>query len=377
MLALTLVGSAAVAPTAAAEEAPRFVQFSGSGFLSLVAGHVLSGTQRNPISGYDCPCYIADFATAAVYERDGTRFKPDSKLGLQGNVTFGKVLSVTGQVVARGARDGNVNLEWIYASYKPNDLLTLQLGRKRLPLFYYSESQDVGLSFPWVRLPPQTYGWEITNYNGANLLYRDQWGSWSAALNVFGGSETKKDNDYWKLYNGRDSRTDSKWSAIVGAELSLNRDWLDARAVYIQSKIQNKFPGEAEFAPKAKQQIYGFSIAADYEQWVVRSELLFIDRMNLFEKDAAQSFGVGYRIGKFLPMITYSNFRQLLHENPNSGPDDIEGHSNISALLRWDVTTSSAIKVQYDSWRDRSKPNFAPTFFGSSKLLSVSYDTVF
>ena len=32
------------------------------------------------------------------------------------------------------------------------------------------------MAYPWVHLPGQVYGWEIVNYNGANLLYRDQWG---------------------------------------------------------------------------------------------------------------------------------------------------------------------------------------------------------
>jgi len=156
--------------------------------------------------------------------------RPDSKLGLQGDAKINRQLSLTGQVVSRGAENGKMNLEWVYGSYKLSDKVTLQVGRKRLPLFFYSESQDVGLSFPWVRLPPQPYGWEVVNYNGANVLYNDKWADWTTKLNVFAGNETRKDNPYWRVYSGKNSVTDSRWSNLWGGELSISpRDWLDTR----------------------------------------------------------------------------------------------------------------------------------------------------
>lgn len=94
---------------------------------------------------------------------------------------------ITGQAVTRGARNGKVNLEWIYLSHEVSDKLTVQLGRKRIPFFYYSDSQDVGLAYPWIHLPPQMYGWEVVNYNGVSLYYKDTWGTWTSALNVFTG----------------------------------------------------------------------------------------------------------------------------------------------------------------------------------------------
>ena len=51
-----------------------------------------------------------------------------------------------------------------------------QVGRKRIPLYYYSDFQDIGLSYPWVSPPPELYGWEVTNYNGGSLRYNDSFG---------------------------------------------------------------------------------------------------------------------------------------------------------------------------------------------------------
>lgn len=368
---LPVAALAAFAPFAAAEG----VEFSGSGFMTLAAGKILGGTSHQGVSGYQCPCFISDYANAGIYENRGIDVGPDSRLGLQGTATFSKDLSATGQVVARGALDGQVDLEWVYGSYKLNNQVTLQLGRKRLPLFYYSESQDVGVSYPWVHLPPQLYGWEIVNYNGVNVLYQDQWGGWSSSLNVFAGDETKNEAGYWKIYHGRDVRTDSRWSNIRGVELGLSRNWFETRLVYLQSDTQSKVLGvDADFSPKARQHIYGLSANIDHDNWVMRSEFLYIDRKQDYGTDRAQLLGVGYRIGKFLPMITHANYQQTTSADQNLA----EGHSTTALSVRYDLNTSSAIKLQYDYWQDHSNPGYnAMTPYGSSRLLSLSYDMVF
>jgi hypothetical protein len=374
ILAAALFGSPA--PARAAGDSPR-LQFSWSGFATLAVGKVLDSTQNGSVAGYEGPAYIADYMNPAVYEGRKIDIRPDSKVGLQGTVAYGKSFDVTGQVVFRGARDGRPDLEWVYATFRASDDLSFQVGRKRLPIFYYSDSQDVGLSFPWVRLPQQVYGWEIVNYNGASVAYHLPLGSWSSRVSLFGGGERKNDNGFWKLYNGEDTRTDSRWSKIAGLEWNVSHAWFEGRLVYIQSDIQNKAPGDTGFSPAAKQRIYGTALNADYEDLVVRSEFYYMDRTSVFERDYGMLFGIGYRFGKILPMLTYSRYRQSFIPNADFGPSDQEAHADISALVRYDVTTSSALKIQYDTWRDRSGPNFAPVFFGSSKLLALCYDRVF
>jgi hypothetical protein len=134
--------------------------FSLSGFGTLGIGKILSGTQDAANNkGYNCPCFVSDFAQNAVYEGKTLRYKPDSKLGMQAQWTSpSKQYSVTAQVVSRGAANGNMNLEWLYGTAEINSKLTLQLGRKRLPLLQFSEVQDVGHALPWIHLPPQIYG---------------------------------------------------------------------------------------------------------------------------------------------------------------------------------------------------------------------------
>lgn len=368
------------------------VEFSGSGFLTVGVGKMLSGTRSN-VSDYDCPCFIADYAQAGVYDgRSGLQWKPDSKLGLQGSASFdNRRFSVTAQAVARGARDGNVNLEWLYASYKINDNFTLQAGRKRLPMFYYSDTQDIGVALPWTHLPPQLYGWEAVNYNGVNLTYQNQFGDWSATANLLAGNEAKSESGYWKIYNGRQNRTDIKWSNIVGGDLTLSKDWLETRLVYIQSDTQTKNVNgswdpltgtydqsyiESDYGPKSQQQIYGIAINADYNNWLVRSEFIHINRPGMNFKDFAQIVGVGYRYGKWQPMLTWSRYKGTAVVDQGGDSEGQEGHSTLALTLRYDLTTSSAVKMQIDSQRDQSGPNWAPNY-GNARLLTVTYDMVF
>lgn len=361
---------------AAADNSTSALQWSGSGFLTLAAGKVLGGS-NDPATdnGYRCPCMIADYAQGAIYEKGAWSLGPDSALGLQGTTTLGDSgLSVTGQVVARGARDGRVNLEWLYLGWEVNSSLTLQVGRKRLPLLAQSEVQDVGYALPWVHLPPQVYGWEVVNYNGANALYRGSWGDASMLVNVFAGNETKEDSPYWKLYTGRATRTDSRWTGLAGAEVRLALAGAELRGVYVTSKTQNRFvsEGDTDYSAPARQRIWGLSASYDESEWVGRAEWLYIDRHGDYGGDRASLLALGRRFGPWTPMLSWSRYR-LLTLSPDTPR---EGHDLMSLLLRRELDAGSALKLQLDHWKDRATPGFESPH-GDRKVISVAYVRVF
>lgn len=373
------------------------VEFIGSGFLTIGVGKMLDGTRGN-VADRACPCFVADYAQAGVYDgRSGLQFKPDSKLGVQGTASFdNRRLSLTTQLVARGARDGKINLEWLYGSYKVNDNVTLQIGRKRLPMFYYSDTQDIGVALPWTHLPPQLYGWDAVNYNGMHAMIQSALGGWASTVNLIAGKETFKDSGYWKIYRGRQSQTDVKWKNIVGGDLSLAKDWLETRFVFIQSDTQTRIVGKGRWDPRLgaydgvldsdwspqpafKQRIHGLALNVDRDNWLVRGEWIRIDRPGQSFRDFAAIFGVGYRRGKWQPMLTYSRYwGQAVTDRSGNPPDSssLEGHHTTALTLRYELSTSSAVKVQYDHQNDDSGANWSPNY-GNSRLLSATYDMVF
>jgi predicted porin len=375
----------------------KAIEYSGSGFMTLSAGKMLGGTS-GVVGGYNCPCYIADYAEAAMYDgRSGLQWEPDSKIGLQGSVLFdNQRLSFTVQVVSRGSDNGKADLEWLYGSYKFNNNITLQAGRQRLPMFYYSDSQDIGFSLPWTHLPNGVYGWEVVNFDGASLRYQEQIGDWSAIANLFGGNEHNNDSGYWKVNsNGAQSVTDVKWSNIAGASLTLSKDWFETRLVYMQSNTQETLVSSGwnyssqtydqlsgTSYPLATQQIYGLAVNADYQNWLLRTELIQINHPGLNYTDHAQLFGLGYRYQKWQPMITWSEYSGtfvttgVLPSVEVNTPFIANMQQTISLTLRYDITTSSDLKLQYDNTSNHDNPGYTPNY-DSSSLLTLAYDKVF
>ncbi len=352
------------------------LKFSGSGFLTLAAGKSLGGTSDpNANVGYDCPCFVADYGRGGIYEGRNWKLGPDSRLGLQGTAaTESGRHSVTAQVVAHGAQGSAAELEWLYGTTELNSQLTLQLGRKRLPLLSYSEVQDVGYAYPWVRLSPQVYGWDIVNYNGANLMYRGRAGDASTMVNVFAGNETVKNSGYQKVYGGRDSRVDTRWNNIVGIEGKVGLGDLDVRGVFITSDIQSRdvTAGESDYSGAVRQKIWGGSLHYNHAGWVLRTEYIYINRRSDYGYDRAYELSAGRQFGRWLAMLSLSSYQQETID-PTNPP---EGHDTRTLALRYELNHQSALKFQYDDWKDRSGTGFTSPH-GDMRLFSAAFVRVF
>jgi hypothetical protein len=365
------------------------LDFFGSGFLSVGAGAMLGGTSA-AVAGRNCPCFVTDYAQASVYDaHSAVQWKPESKLGLQGTAALqDSHFSVTAQAVARGVQNGSVDLEWLYGTYQFTDNTSIQVGRKRLPMFYYSDIQNVGFALPWTHLPPQFYGWEAVNYNGVNLRHLARLGDWDATLNVLAGSENINDSGYWKIYNGPQSRTSVKWKNILGGDLTLVNDWFETRFAYIQSDTERQSYTVWNNASQSyvaatdtlmagqgsRQNIYTFSVNMDPGDWLLRSELLYIHRPGATYNDTAQLAGIGHKFCDWQVMATVSRYQAVA---ANGGdPQGQEGHVSRALTGRYNLTQKSAIKAQFDSQKDHGGANWAPRN-GDATLLTFSYDMVF
>ncbi|MBI5890853.1 MAG: hypothetical protein HZB47_09270 [Nitrosomonadales bacterium] len=389
MLAVVCLG---FGTSAALAEQRSDWSFDGSGFLTIGAGVMLGGT-RGPVLDKQCPCFIADYAQNAIYDgRGGLQFGPDSKLGLQGTATLPDPrFSVTAQVVSRGSENGKVDLEWLYGTYRVTDNTSIQAGRKRLPMFYYSDSQDVGFSLPWTHLPPQLYGWEAVNYNGVNLQHRDQWDEWDVSFNILAGSEHARNSGYWKIYNGQTSRTDVDWENIAGGNMSFSRDWFETRLAYIQSDTyRHNANGVWDSATQTlvaasdpfltgnvtRQKIWTAAFNVDYADWVLTGEFLYIDRPGALFKDHANRLGIGHRFGDWEATANVSEYYSEAVTEMGADPLGQESHSDRSLTVRHFLTPQSDIKLQLDVQHDRGGVNWSPRY-GDARLLTMAYDRIF
>lgn len=354
------------------------VEFEYSGFATLAAGRTFgSCVPDNAMSAKfnnNCTRYISDWSHAGVYTPSFSA-KPESRLGLQGTARFNDQLSATTQMVARSLNGTQADLEWAYLSYKPTADWTLQLGRKRLPLFYFSDFQDVGYAYGWVRPPPDVYGWDVVNYNGANVSYQTSLGGWSLKGDLFAGGEKSKDNPYSTLLFNEPKEV--SWRNIRGGAIEFSRAWFTGRAVMISNDFEQRDMNTglldvlSSGAEQGKQKIRGFSANIDADPWVARSEYSLFDRSEFQYKAKAYFASVGYRVGKFTPLILVSDYKE---STPFPDNYDVLYMRTTSLALRYDLGQSSALKLQLDHYKDRSP---GPLLGGSAKVITVGFDTVF
>ena len=346
-----------------------------SGFFSIVGGRVLGGSLHGPMPDNPdvaCPCYIADYANFATY--GGTfSLASESRMGLQTHATLTDKLSLTAQVTARPT-GANAQLQWAYATYILSPTWDLQVGRKRIPLYFYSDFQDVGVVYPWVGLPPELYGWEATNYNGVSLRNRTAVGGAYVNTSVFVGSEHVKDNRYMLAYGQR--HTDVRWDNLFGANVELTRGAWTLRAVAVQA--DTAFTDKDDPANDASESMRAYGLAANYEHnnWFVLSEIATNIRHNktgplvgVTITVPAASIGVGYRSGKWTTFANYAQYQELSSDTAMQPNYD---YRHTSLTLKYELSPRSIIKTQFDTYWEPG-----PVYSGDAKVWRISFDRTF
>lgn len=333
-----------------------------SGFASVAGGKVLSGSG---VPGFVGPTFLATYPTVAVYEEEWS-FKPDSKFGLQFSADLTEGLSATAQLVGRGADDFDAGFEWAYLSYELNEHWTVQAGKKRLPLYYYSDFFDVSYAYLWVRPPADNYTWQIFNYTGINAQFNYQLSDWTVSGNIYTGREDDDSNKLLSDYFFKEPVREI-WENIIGGVLSLNRDWLDLRLTYMTYENRRFISDQPRpwnnGTDTRRGKFMGFSANIDYNNWILLSE---VNRLTL-EGDDLDTYLVsaGYRIGQWTPYVVYSDF-------------DATGevHDTTSVGVRWDFHNSAAFKLQFDKVDDLIDADHAGVA-GDSKAITFGIDLVF
>lgn len=155
------------------------------------------------------------------YTSDEWNFEGDSALGLQLNLNLAERLSLTAQVVSRGHHWDDTEpfepeLDWLFLSYQLNDHWRTRFGRMRTPLFFYSETIDVGYSYVWARPPTDVYApvtLPFSNFDGADLFYVSTLGEFDMDVQLLAGT----------MERSRDT-VEITVEPLIGGNLSLHSD---------------------------------------------------------------------------------------------------------------------------------------------------------
>ncbi|PRC90814.1 hypothetical protein [Solimicrobium silvestre] len=385
LIAVSLLASSALSihaqaqttdvPKVAADSPPLIVDspYSYSGFASLIGGQSSGRCQPTGMAQDTTSCtrYVGDWGHDGIYNNNFS-IAQESRIGVQFTDKFTHDLSGTIQLTARPIRDEHLNLEWAYLTYKPDSSWTIYIGRKRLPLFYYSDIQDIGYAYNTIRLDGSIYGWEVTNYNGISVDYSFNVADWDVRAEMLVGTEDAKNNAYERLFYA--TPQDIGWHRIVGMSFDFSHDWLTGRLGYEHSDY-SQFDAVTGAVPlftggyQASQSFLDASLTADLNDWILHTEFGDAHRLGIGALARFYSVSAGYRMGKFLPTIQYGTYRE---STPFANYNDGKFQTAVLAL-RYDFAKNMDFKVQLD----RAIDNGQPPLQGSAYLVSAGIDIVF
>lgn len=239
-----------------------------------------------------------------------------SKLGGQFQYGITDTIGFTAQGTIKAAQDEwQANVEWLYLSWQASDNLMVRTGRLRTPVYMYSESIDVGFSYPWLRLPDEVYSQvQLSNYEGADVVYNLPVSFGTVSFQVAGGMA--KNRDIFAV----DDMHDIDYNDIFGGNISLStNDFGTFRAGYVEADIKANveddvtvpFLGNINVSlnplDHQKGKFTSFGYQYDNGTWLTANEWTsrVIEADGSGSTDAFYLMG-GRRFGEFLPHVTYA-----------------------------------------------------------------------
>ena len=294
--------------------------------LSLLAATPVQALE-NPITinGFASAGFITGDLDASFYSGtdiigDSATFGADNTIGLQIFSNVNDKVSFTGQLLAKGVIDSySLDAHWAFVDYHPRSDLSIRAGRLVLPVMMVSEFVDVGYAYPWARPPMEVYsGIPLTSYSGIDMLYTAHIGDNNLIIQPYMGSIPASSNI------GLDVKTDLG----IGLNTTFQFEYGFLRAHVMQVKgVSGSDPSTGSGFIMDAQMV---AIGADLEfgNVVVISEYIKKE----FEFTGLEPFSevsgeagyltLGYRMGKFLPHITFA-----------SGDNDVDQVSALDVAL--------------------------------------------
>lgn len=284
---------------------------------------------------------------------DSWRGEQLSKFGAQLSYGITDTVGLTLQATAKAyADEWKANLEWAYLSWQSTDNLMLRFGRLRTPVYMYSESIDVGFSYPWLRLPDEVYSQvQLSNYEGADLIYSLPSSIGLTSFQVAIGQAKNREEFYF------DDKFDVDYSKIFGASVSLaTNDMGSFRLGYVEADIETEIRGsyidifgnpgsDALLAlDKDKGKFTSFGYQYDNGTWISANEWTHLQ----VERDGAGSTEAFYLMGgrRFYDLLVHLTYAQL---------DEDEGRqSSWTFGLNYNVLPTVVLKGEYKRVDTRS-----------------------
>lgn len=306
----------------------------------------------------------------------------DSRLGVQGTVTYKSDFSITAQVlgIRREDEDFELDFEWLYAQYTGVPGLNLKAGRVALPAFLVSDSRRVGYAVPWMRVPPLAYSMlSLSTVDGVQAAYSHSFGPVVGTVQFTHGRgqsnlalygqfppgggfhrqyiPVKQDNV--NSLNGTLEWGD--WSARIGQVTSEDSGTINVPTFFnVTSDI-----------PSFKDKFTGVGLQYDNGKAVVTTEYLKRKTKPTNTSDASAWYvGGGYRFGEVMPYVLVSQYK----------PKTEEATKGTAIGVRYDFAKNVAFKAEFARYEQGGfvfLDSAPPVADAKVNVVSVALDFVF
>lgn len=304
----------------------------------------------------------------------------DSRLGLHVAANISPKISAVLQVISEYQADNSYNpeVEWFNIKYSFNPDFFIRIGRIALPAMLYSDSRDVGYSFPWIHPPVDVYReLTITHSDGIDAMYRWEFEGYENTVKVILGQNVIDRPNITSTEQGLRGIVDTV--EYGPALFKVGYHMRESSFVNLQTGISDPWVMYTDL-----------SLGASYDpgEWFVLSE--WLQRQSTTKVDSMYVTS-GARIEKFTPYITYSTvsaasfFPSTPTPTATSILSSLRSQSTVSLGMRWDFMKKTDLKVQYDQVRLSSNSNGylinvarnAVLYGDRIDLISLAVDFVF
>lgn len=321
-------------------------------------------------------------------------------LGLQVTGQVNEKITATAQLIARSEKDYEVTAEWAYLTWQASDNGKVRAGRLRTPLYIYSDSLDVGYSYPWISAPNEVYYLPFNNVDGLDYYLTAALGSFDATFQAYYGSF---DSDF-SFEDG--TQGNASLRNQMGVAATFGKDWWNFRAAFHQADLSvdinspelNGFVSQLAANPTFSYLVPRITVDEDsgtFAQIGLNIDTgLFVAALEhvefevdetLLAKNVRNYAMVGLRLGDFLFHVTGSKAEDEIADLAAGIPASeqtavligtLQGiaaardvdREVVSVGTRWDVSSGTALKLQVDDVDDAK---------GEQKVVSVALQAVF
>ena len=149
------------------------------------------GTVATATSDSDRYQFRSDRSQAESAKKGGLAFKPLSLVGVQLDYSVSDNLDFVGQFVYREQDEQNLDsiTQMAFLRYDITPSWQVRAGRLAADIFHFSDTRDVSIAYPWVKVPTEVYGIvPARSFDGGDISYTKPYDNFNLLIKGFWGS---------------------------------------------------------------------------------------------------------------------------------------------------------------------------------------------